>query len=226
MSEKTLWNWQDEYEFLRNDFSAEVQFNGITFPTVEHAFQAAKSQDLNAKLKFTEEFLTPREAKEMGRTLDLRPDWDEVRDVIMMILVRVKFFDNEDLGTKLLETGTANLVMGFSTPSKYDAYWGALITECDSNPIVDGDNRLGRILMDVRQELALYRGVDLKELDKPKLSPEHQKIADVLNSYLPSKIDSVALAGLLLRYHERDAFNEPFVEEYDKLYDVLMSWDS
>lgn len=233
MSEKILWNWVGDHEFLRNDYRVDVDFNGIIFPSVEHAFQAAKTLDESEKKKFADTNLSAREAKQMGRALELRPDWDEVRHIIMMILVRTKFFNNPDLETCLLETGTAKLVMGSTNSDQYDSYWGMWINpdssvEPDMNPtslFLEGENRLGNILMDVRKELALYRGFNLEDFDKPKLPDDIQYIADTLGGYLPSAIDSTALACLLHDYMNRDKFNQPSVEAYDNLYKVLVNWD-
>lgn len=137
-----------EYEFLSN-FSAsdliEIAEDGtvITYPTVEHAFQAAKSLDIKTRVRISKE-TTPRNAKRAGKKngyVVLRPDWEAVKEDVMLRLLRQKFY-NRELRDKLLATGEAELVEG-----NYwgDDYWGV----CTKR----GKNRLGVLLMQVRDEI-------------------------------------------------------------------------
>lgn len=127
----------DEYRFLSNFHSAPVTFDGITFPDVECAFQAQKEPEM-AHL-FTR--LTPAQAKRNGRRARLRDDWDDVKDDIMYELVRLKFKHHLSLRAKLLATGQRELIEGNAWD---DTYWGV----CKGV----GENRLGHILMRVRDE--------------------------------------------------------------------------
>ena len=78
----------------------------------------------------------------MARTLRLRPNWEEKKVSIMREIVLAKFTQNEELGRKLVKTGSAVLQEG-----NYwgDTFWGI----CKGK----GGNWLGRILMEVREEL-------------------------------------------------------------------------
>ena len=71
-----------------------------------------------------------------------REDWQIVKDDIMRRAVRAKFAQNPELLAKLLATGDARLIEHTST----DAYWG-------DGGDGTGLNRLGEILMDIRDEL-------------------------------------------------------------------------
>ena len=130
--------FRDEYFFLSNFYPHELYFHGMTFHNSEAAFQAMKTQDIAEQLQFT--LLTPQEAKRLGRRINLRPDWEQVKDGIMKAVLRAKFSDLE-LRNRLLATGDVELVEG---NTHGDTYWGV----CNGV----GRNRLGRLLMELREE--------------------------------------------------------------------------
>jgi N-glycosidase YbiA len=76
------------------------------------------------------------------RSLTTRADWNEVKTEVMTLAVRAKFEQNRALRAKLLATGTAELIHF----SKSDAFWGSDKDGTD-------ENRLGKILMALREEL-------------------------------------------------------------------------
>jgi ribA/ribD-fused uncharacterized protein len=121
--------------------------DGLTYPTVEHAFQAAKTHDVDQRMSLLNA-KTPSGAKQMGRRIKRRADWFDVSLVIMESLVRQKFTYYPDLRAKLLETGDTALIEGNTWRDKfYGAIWDAKISEWV------GENHLGKILMKVRSEL-------------------------------------------------------------------------
>lgn len=126
-----------EYRFLSNFYPSVVHFQGRQFPTVEHAYQAAKSflpEDWDKVLAAA----TPGAAKRLGRRLTLRGDWDQMKLGFMFRFVQEKFSDDK-LCALLLGTGDAVLVEGNTWN---DTFWGV----CNSK----GENWLGRVLMIVR----------------------------------------------------------------------------
>jgi ribA/ribD-fused uncharacterized protein len=123
--------------FLSNFFPCKIRFEGITYLTSEHAFQAAKTLDIDER-KLIALAPTAGKAKRMGRKLKLRRDWDSVRIEIMEAILRIKFSD-PDLLTRLLETGTEELVEGNNWG---DRFWGKVNGE--------GENQLGKLLMKIR----------------------------------------------------------------------------
>lgn len=131
-------DFRGKYAFLSN-FSHHP-LNGI--PTVEHAFQAAKTHS-DAQRAWVLSAKTPGEAKERGRVITLREDWEEVKLAIMHNLVWAKFYEHKEIRKQLLETGTQPLVEGNTWG---DRYWGAERVEGKWA----GQNWLGRILMLVR----------------------------------------------------------------------------
>jgi len=133
--------FQGEYRFLSNFYPATVEFEGITYPTVEHAYQSAKTLDM-AERKRIAALPTPSDAKREGRKLKLRDDWETAKFDVMERCVRYKFTHDDQLRAKLLATGDAILEEGNDWG---DQIWGTV------NGV--GENRLGKILMKVRAEL-------------------------------------------------------------------------
>ena len=131
-----------KHEFLSNFHPSPIEVDGILYPTVEHAFQAAKTDDPEEKRTIAAA-ATPSKAKQKGRKVTLRPDWEKVKVGIMEGLVRMKFEAHTKLRRQLLATGHTELVEGNTWN---DRYWGV----CQG----EGRNELGKILMKVRAELA------------------------------------------------------------------------
>lgn len=135
---RTIDNFRGEYYFLSNFYSANVKYNGLPFRNNEAAFQSAKCPE--RALEFTE--LDPSSAKRLGRRVNLRQDWEAVKDSVMYEVCKCKFTQNEFLTNALIETGDSVLVEGNTWG---DRVWGV----CDGV----GENRLGKILMRIRDEL-------------------------------------------------------------------------
>lgn len=129
-------SFRGKYAFLSNFYSASVYYNGRWYRNNEAAFQAQKCPERAGEFVM----LTAPEAKRFGRRVPLRPDWDEVKDQIMYDIVLNKFTYHSELLTMLRTTGDEELVEGNTW---HDTYWGV----CDGV----GQNRLGKILMEVRE---------------------------------------------------------------------------
>src|SRR5271156_3773763 len=89
--------------FLSNFEGPAVRFEGLLYPTVEHAFQAGKTLDKGIRISLCQSSVTPGEAKRIGRSVTLRPDWDVFRTTLMWKLVRQKAL-HIDILEKLLST--------------------------------------------------------------------------------------------------------------------------
>ena len=131
----------EEYHFLSNFYYATISYNRVRYPTVEHAFQAQKTKEV-AEQREIAAAGSPMAAKGLGRKVKLRKDWESVKVGIMRDLVRLKFSTHADLTERLLATGEAKLIEGTRWN---DTFWGV----CGER----GKNWLGRILMEVREEL-------------------------------------------------------------------------
>jgi ribA/ribD-fused uncharacterized protein len=133
----------DEYGELSNFAPFPIALLGKVWPTSEHFFQAQKF----AGTEHAEDIRqtpSPTIAARMGRDRKkpLRPDWEVVKDDIMLEAVRAKFTQHAELLTLLLATGDAHLVEHTTN----DSYWG-------DGGDGSGKNMLGRILMELREEL-------------------------------------------------------------------------
>lgn len=126
-----------EYRFLSNFWSSPLMFKGITYATVEHMYQAAKTSSTEQR-KAISECATPAQAKRMGRSVTMRADWDAIKVQVMTNLVQAKFRDTELLSL-LLATGDMEIIEGNTWN---DTFWGV----CRGR----GENQLGKILMKVR----------------------------------------------------------------------------
>lgn len=74
--------------------------------------------------------------------LKIRQDWNDIKDGIMLNVLREKFKQNPHLKEKLLKTGNTILV----EHTKNDNYWG-------DGGDGTGENMLGKLLMKVREEM-------------------------------------------------------------------------
>ncbi len=142
---KAINAFQGEYRFLSNFWPCYLQYENIVYPTVEHAYQAAKVESLDLKTSI-KDCPTPVEAKDYFETNKIQPSpgWTIAKKlVIMEDLLRIKFCGKEPFLTRaLLATGDADLVEGNSWN---DTFWGV----CNNS----GENHLGRLLVKVREEL-------------------------------------------------------------------------
>jgi N-glycosidase YbiA len=130
-----------EYSYLSNFYPSLVMFDGQVYPTVEHAYVAAKTLDLEVRKKI-QKITNPGQVKKFGKTIALRDDWEDVKISIMEQLCWQKFSNNSSLAEKLLSTDYAELIEGNTWG---DTFWGV----CNGK----GHNHLGKILMKIREEL-------------------------------------------------------------------------
>lgn len=137
---ESIKSFTKEYSFLSNFYGCFINYMGLRFPSVEHAFQAAKSLDPDIRWQF-QYCRSAGEAKQRGKMVELRPDWEEVKVQVMTDLIRNKF-QCPELKQKLLDTGYAHIEEG---NNHGDKFWGTVKGQ--------GQNELGKILMKVRDEL-------------------------------------------------------------------------
>jgi ribA/ribD-fused uncharacterized protein len=83
-------SFNGKYRFLSNYYRSPICHEGIVYPTVEHAFHAAKNPKQSYR-QMIANVKTPGEAKWLGRYISLRKDWEQVKDEIMKDLLRLKF---------------------------------------------------------------------------------------------------------------------------------------
>lgn len=138
--------FRGEYDFLSNFFRKPLMFDELEYPAAENAYQASKLVCEASKIPFTT--CTPKEAKKMGRSIELRSDWEDVKIGILKEILFRKFEDPE-LRAALLKTGAAVLIEGNTW---HDNFYGNCT--CSTCTGTKGQNHLGWLLMEVRGEIA------------------------------------------------------------------------
>jgi ribA/ribD-fused uncharacterized protein len=137
----------DDYGCFSNFSPHSIILKGKTWQTSEHYFQAQKfaGTPVEEEVRLA---MSPMIAAQIGRSRKrpLRRDWWSVRDSIMHEAVLAKFTQHADLQEILLGTGDAKIV----EHTEKDGYWG------DAGD-GSGQNRLGQILMQVREELRSFK---------------------------------------------------------------------
>ena len=134
----------DEDELLSRNSAHAIKLDDKEWPSVEHYFQATKFRHAQYR-QIIRSSESPMAAKELGQSRDyeIRPDWVHVRESVMLRALQAKF-ELDNLRGILLSTGSRMLVEN----SPHDSYWG--IGKSGS-----GQNRLGILLMQVRDDLLL-----------------------------------------------------------------------
>lgn len=145
-----------EYEFLSNPYPSAIVMDGELYKSVEHAFQASKTDDLVLRMKIRDS-CTAKEAKKIGGSVILIQDWNQKKRLdVMSSLIRQKFTEHTDLKLRLLMTGDKNLIQGNTWN---DCFWGQ-----NKNGI--GENHVGKILMNLRAQFHAADGGAFQTLIK------------------------------------------------------------
>lgn len=140
-------SFRDEYRFLSNFYQCSFEYKGLTYPNAEAAFQAQKCCKEEDKIKYTLQ-KNPVRVKQMGKKEpNLPANWDTVSYDIMNEILHAKFSVPE-LAEKLKATGNAYLEEGNHW---HDNRWGKCT--CEKCSTKEGQNWLGKILMEIREEL-------------------------------------------------------------------------
>jgi len=136
---KDIEEFQGEFRWLSNFWPACVELDGVTFPSIENAYQAAKTSAENR-----EDFVwcTAGQSKRDGRKVPMRPEWEQVKLQVMSDLIKQKFKVGSLLAKELIATGDVNIVEGNRWG---DTFWGV----CNGK----GSNNLGKLLMQQRKFL-------------------------------------------------------------------------
>ena len=148
---KVIDNFRGEFFFLSNFYPCKMTILGLEFKTSEAAYQAMKACDMSDACLIAAE-PTPGGTKKRGNTIEIRPDWDDIKLDVMDFVLRMKF-KNKALREKLVATDNAMLIEGNTWG---DIVWGQ----------VDGvgKNYLGKLLMRLRQEFIEEDAIGQREL--------------------------------------------------------------
>jgi ribA/ribD-fused uncharacterized protein len=149
----------DQYVFFwagpfSNWHPCKYRFNDLEFNCSEQQFIAHKAILFDDKAAFNAVMNSddPAVQKRAGRLIENfdQTVWDQNKVELMQLAVYLKFSQNEDLKKILLDTGDKILVEA----SPYDKIWG-IGMGADHKDILDeskwnGENLLGKVLMEVR----------------------------------------------------------------------------
>lgn len=124
-----------------------IVYERIAYPSVEHFFVAMKSVDVAERYKIAL-IAHPAEAKKYGRSIQLRPDWLDIRVDVLRYGIRQKFLLDNDLRILLVDSYPAPIT---HLVHWHDNFWASCICNgCSSKEKV---NMLGQLLMELREQL-------------------------------------------------------------------------
>jgi hypothetical protein len=158
-----FYNTREKYGCFSNFSPHGFELDRAWWATSEHYFQAQKFAG-TIYVDRIRQLKTAREAAKIGRdrSLPLRQDWETVKDEIMQKAVLRKFETHSDIRNLLLATGDRLIVEN----SPIDYYWG-----CGKDG--SGKNRLGEVLMQVRETLLKCRMNNFLRGDRDSIRSRH-----------------------------------------------------
>jgi ribA/ribD-fused uncharacterized protein len=146
------------YGAFSNLYRRPILFEGVVYPTSEHAYQAGKPRKESVR-----EWLlaapTPSLLAMAAHGLyvwDIAPDWSKTKFDRMRAVLRAKFTQHADLTELLLTSGKARLVEAATVDNPVNRLWGEV------NGV--GKNMLGTLLMELRDELAAEKSPSRKRV--------------------------------------------------------------
>ncbi|AGH32005.1 GTP cyclohydrolase II [Vibrio phage PWH3a-P1] len=146
---KTEKGFREEYSFLSNFayFETPMKYGGLTFPSNEHFYQAMKfSKDSVRRVEISNH--PSKGLKKYVNSLksEWRKDWDSVKLDVMLYGLRYKFSEyNPILRQKLIDTKGVELI-------EYNWWGDKFFGVCLKTG--EGENHLGKLLMQVREEIS------------------------------------------------------------------------
>jgi N-glycosidase YbiA len=132
-----IFAFEGEHRWLSNFSDSPVVLDGVQYPSVENAYQAAKTTDPAQRRPF--EQCTAGESKRKGHAVKLRKYWDLIKIPIMLGLLRQKFRTPQ---RKVLLDATESCWLEEGNRHG-DRFFGTVNRK--------GENYLGRLIMLVRE---------------------------------------------------------------------------
>ena len=135
--------FRDDFSWLSNMHTCAIEYQGLTYPSVESFFQAMKTTDIAERVQFTK--MGGFKAKAAGRRLVLRPNWNELRVKAMTVAIDLKF--NQQKWRDLLLSIKEPII---EHNNWHDNFWGSCVcVKCGNK----GANVLGKILENKKKNL-------------------------------------------------------------------------
>lgn len=135
--------FRGENGWLSNFAEVSVTLDTITYESVEHAYIAAKCDDMEWKKLCSSGEFNAGQLKKVSKDIDTVENWDDIKYGVMETLLYQKF-TKEPFKTKLLKTGTVLIREGNFWNDKY---WGYCLKTNE------GENMLGKLIMEIRTKL-------------------------------------------------------------------------
>lgn len=141
-NEKQIFFYEHEFYIFSNFSSFKVMWDGVYWMTSEHAYQASKFDDVDIRKKI-EDAPSAHEAMHIARNHrdKYKDNWDGIKLEVMKGILKAKVKQHPYVKKKLLESGNKELIEN----SWRDDYWGWGANK-------DGQNYLGKLWMEVREE--------------------------------------------------------------------------
>ena len=143
--------FEGQYACFSNYFMCNMVFEELPYRCSESCYQSLKY----AKQKSRNIYRTmaPSTAHLRGQKIKpLRPKWDEVKDDLMYKVVFEKFYQNKNIQEILLSTSNEEII---NENDYHDNYWGICTCEKCRSENIEGQNKLGKILMKVREDIPI-----------------------------------------------------------------------
>lgn len=141
------------YGAFSNLFRRPIVFEGETFQTSEHAYQAGKARkpEVRAWLMAAPSPALLAMAAHGLYQWDITPNWATTKFDRMRNVLWAKFTQHPDLGDLLMSTGEARLIETATVDNAVNRLWGEVEGK-------GGRNMLGTMLMEVRARLIAGEG--------------------------------------------------------------------
>lgn len=135
--------FKDEYSWLSNFAPCEIVFRGRIYPSVEHAYMSAKSNNADWMRTCRDKNIFAGRLKRLIKKIDLVENWNDIKVDVMRECLLQKF-NQEPYKTLLIDTGNEYIQEGNTWN---DTFWGFDIK------INQGKNILGKLIMEIRSNL-------------------------------------------------------------------------
>ena len=153
-NENEITIFKNEYSFLNNFYQRKIYYKGILFPTIEHAFQASKYENID-EMKKISIIQNALDAKKEGLLITPTDYWIKNKNNIMFDLLNVKFnLYNRDLREKLIQTSGKNIING---NFYHDNYWGNCY--CNKCSQINKLNIIGKMLTLIRENIIYINSI-------------------------------------------------------------------
>ena len=207
-----------ELGYLANYSNHSFFDNGIFYKTVEHYYQSHKFDDekLINKILACD---TPKEASNIGRDRNNKKKDDFDKLSVMYQGLYLKFSQNKDIRSKLIETRNKTI----REMSVKESYWGV-------GPNLDGENHIGKLLMQVRDNIKKDLLNEIIDKCKNKkvyvIGHSNPDIDSIFSAYLLTKILKKYKVDAVFSLRDENIINKELISLLDEDYEVITDYNN